>query len=199
LLPPHLTLDRHAGGAFLSLVALTLVGPSLGPIPGPRYTQVNLRTYVTGEAGPGIFILDSWIDRRLPLMARLLGLPVRRMPSLKVAAGVGGALVAGEELRLEGVRGGPALPSSLGDFLVERRWLYAVAPTGQRWAMRVEHAPWVLEEVRWRTVGKPVPTLLRDADGPIFGNAAHDLEVRIVEWIALARGRPIPRLQADWA
>src|SRR5690349_11387310 len=78
----HLSIDRRDGAAWLTIAALRMTGPlprlggAIGRARAGRYRQVNLRTYVTGERGPGIVLLETEVDRRLPqLAARMVGMP----------------------------------------------------------------------------------------------------------------------------
>lgn len=151
-------LDLHEGRAHVSLVAFTMrrFRPALGGrltswLTAPLATQrfLNLRTYVDGPLGPGIFFMHEWLDH--PLAVRLgpatFGLPYRR-----------GALSyqnhqgrAGGHVSADGVEGGfsgqmgeyeaTAPPGSRDEFLQERYLAYTAAGF-RRLAFRVWHEPW---------------------------------------------------------
>src|SRR5688572_25135393 len=91
-LPEGLELDRDVAEATVSLVALAAIGPAPRLIERSplakliRYYQLNLRTYVRGAKGPGIFIFDARVDRFWPTAARVAGWPYRRDGELAFTA-----------------------------------------------------------------------------------------------------------------
>ncbi len=151
-------LDLHEGRAYISLVAFTMrrFRPAVGGraaawLTAPLATQrfLNLRTYVRGSLGPGIFFMHEWLDH--PLAVRLgrpgFGLPYRRgrlsyqnnrdLVSGRVAAGADEGFFSG---RLTGW-GRTAARGSRDEFLLERYTAYTAA--GFRpLAFRVWHEPW---------------------------------------------------------
>jgi uncharacterized protein len=144
--PDGLELDRWEGQPVFSLAAVGVVGPAPRMIvrsplaPALSYAQVNLRTYVRGPAGPGLFILDTRVDRLMPLAARVLGAPYRfdRMAAIDSAPGRIDVHASG--IDLDGSIGSDepreALPGSFDAFVLERYVLYG------RFAVRVSHRPW---------------------------------------------------------
>lgn len=150
-------LDRHEEKTFVSLVAFTMRrfrpafgGRFAGWLTAPMATQrfLNLRTYVHGVHGPGIFFMHEWLDH--PLAVRLgpptFGLPYRRgrLSYQNHRNGVSGRIVAETEGTFEGAPSGleaTASRGSLEEFLLERYTAYTGA--GFRpLAFRVWHEPW---------------------------------------------------------
>jgi uncharacterized protein len=85
-IPYHL--DLYDGSAFVSLVAFTMrglrprFGGSLSALffkPISTHHFLNVRTYVTHEAEPGIYFMQEWLSSRLAtwLGPRSFGLPYR--------------------------------------------------------------------------------------------------------------------------
>ncbi len=155
-------LDLHHGRAHVSLVAFTMhrfriaaCRGRLSALTTPLATQrfLNLRTYVRGRHGPGIFFMREWLDHPLAalLVRATFGLPSldaeidyetngpRRAGSIRAAAG-GGAF--------SGRSCGPtrtAEPGGRDAFLVERYLAYTAA--GFRpLAFRVWHEPWPIRD-----------------------------------------------------
>jgi len=150
-------LDLREGKTFVSLVAFTMhrFRPARGgrltawltrPIATQRF--LNLRTYVQGAHGPGIFFMHEWLDH--PLAVRLgpptFGLPYRRgrLAYQNHPNTVTGRVVAETDGTFEGAPSGPettASRGSLDEFLLERYTAY----TGSGFrplAFRVWHEPW---------------------------------------------------------
>jgi uncharacterized protein len=145
-LPRELDLDRHRGCPWISVVALAMHGPA----PLGRYQQINVRTYVRGPRGPGIFVLEARVDRLRALAPRLLGQPYRHDPRAAVALDDDALEVRRGDEVLTGrlLDGGAhperAAPGSLDEFLVERYWNYARVPLAGLLAVRVAHPAWEL-------------------------------------------------------
>jgi len=162
-LPPGVRPDVFDGSAWVGLVPfemrdlrLVVAGRALPPIPTTAaFSEVNVRTYVTGPQGPGV-----WFDT-LDASSRLGSLVARAAWSLPyVSARITAAAADGPSMRtwsVERVDGTTAHvnatagdvaidPTPLDEFLTERYSLYARAwwsPHRALWAP-VAHAPWVL-------------------------------------------------------
>jgi len=194
-------LDLHEGKAYVSLVAFTML--RFRPAFGGRWTRwltagmktqrfLNVRTYVRGARGRGIFFQHEWLDH--PLAVRLgpatFGLPYRR-GSLSYQThpnGVSGTVVVTSGNHTGLFRGqfiGPermAAPGSLEEFLVERYTAYTAA--GFRpLAFRVWHEPWTLRTIRmedetmetvWQTLRQPWTESLRFV-GATYSEGVHDV------------------------
>lgn len=81
MLPPGLEVDIHDGSAWVGLVPFQMRG--IGPVPGPAipyfgtFAETNVRTYVRGPEGPGVWFNSLDINRALPVLVAqtLYGLP----------------------------------------------------------------------------------------------------------------------------
>lgn len=160
-------LDLREGRAHVSLVAFTMrrFRPARGGrlaawLTRPLATQgfLNLRTYVTGNLGPGIFFMREWIDHPLavPLGPLSFGLPYHRGAlsnvcskserSLRVEAGGRIGEYRGA-VQGEARAAAEAVPGSLEEFLAERYTAYTDAGI-RPLAFRVWHPPWLLAPLR---------------------------------------------------
>lgn len=187
--PEGLTLDVRDGSAWISLVALVVVGPAPKPLVGPGtekllgYRQINVRTYVTGQHGPGILLLETLVDSRIAAMgASLMGQPYHFASGLSIEAHAKTARVEAPGLSLDGAvtgrRARPG-PKSVARWLVDRWWAYGRVP-GTKYAMRVEHAPWLLRA--WKPVGfHPALAPLVGNEPPVQAQVGNDVEVAIAE------------------
>ncbi len=154
-IPDGLSLDDGAGGdrASISLVALGVEGPAPKLVTASplrrlvRYTQLNLRTYVIGPHGPGLFFLETRVNAFWPLLARLGGLPYRRDGALAFDADEKAVAVKSGELVLRGLPA-PGAPAELAGDSPARRFLDRfVSYTALPYAVRVHHAPWRVRDV----------------------------------------------------
>lgn len=200
-LPSGLELDRFDGEAWVSLVALEAEGPAprVAPTLGKllRYRQVNFRTYVRGEEGPGIVLLDTWVDRRLPALgARLLGMPyhVRRPLEVRFEEDRVSVRAPGTALSGRVAAEAPAPPVGLERFLLERYWAYGQFPGGHVYAVQITHEPWRVRTVDWTEaeVGQ-FPLAL---GAPHAGAIGQSLELAIVR--ARADEAAAPELDRDY-
>lgn len=187
-IPEGVELDLWRGNALISLVALRAAGPGPGPLKHLlRYRQVNIRTYVTGRAGPGIFLLDSWVDNRVAAASgRLSAQPYRYDADLEVIAEDGSIrLVApgtdlvgsfDEDAEPHGTR-----PGTLGHFCLDRFLVYARSLLGS-FAVRVRHEPWRLRVVDLSGREAPSFRALADLASPatiVGAQVAEDVDVAI--------------------
>jgi uncharacterized protein YqjF (DUF2071 family) len=163
-LPPGLAVDTdEAGRAWLSVVGFVMadIGPRGVPV-GLSFPELNLRTYVRHESGPGIYFYnldaDDWLG--VPLARRLFQLPYYRA-SMDVTERDGAVRFRSERTH-EGVP--PArfdatvTPRGEGTtaadwpranapaaFLVERYRFYASGDDGALYSGDVSHDPWRLQ------------------------------------------------------
>lgn len=189
-IPQGLSLDLFDGDAYVSLVALRVVGPSPGlllPLSSIflEYYQLNVRTYVTAEAGQGILLLDTLVDRILPALgARLFGMPYRFAADLSLM--VRGNRVSlhapGKDIAGEINDTAPFTPSegSLESFLTDRFWVYA-RMGGTTYGLRIKHAPWQLRPVRLEGVLPSSITGISGTNEPASANIDGRLDVSMVE------------------
>jgi len=157
VLPSSLEPDCHAGSAWVSLVTFRMRSlriTHLPPVPTTRdFAEVNVRTYVTGPDGPGVWFCSLDAPSFLPvLVARTLyGLPycvadIRRDPG----RGGGWAIARRWPDRATGSltveRLGAPAEDDLAVFLSARWRLYA----GKRVTRvaRIDHEPWPLRHAR---------------------------------------------------
>lgn len=199
-LPPGVHPDVFDGTAWVGLVPfemrrlrLVVAGHRLPPIPTTEsFSEVNVRTYVTGPEGPGVWFdtLDasSWLGSAVARAAwslpyvpsRITGAahdgPGLRDWSIDRSDGTSGRVRATVgELRAGG--------DPLDQFLTERYALYARAWWSSRRALwaPVAHDPWALRTCRdvevdaglVRAAGYPVD------DAPVHVVAADTADVRI--------------------
>jgi uncharacterized protein YqjF (DUF2071 family) len=196
-LPEGLRVDTCEGSAWIGLTPFHLRGLRprfLPPLPGlSSFPETNLRTYVIGPAGPGIwfFSLDAASALAVAGARLTYGLPYHRarMRVLRAPARVlywSERPGAGASISIEV---GPPLrePDERARFLTERYRLYSVR-RGRLGVASVEHAPWPL---RAAMVGS-IAQSLTDAAGLTVESSplAH------FSWgvhVRVGRLRPAPR------
>lgn len=156
-LPAGLELEVDGDEATVSLVALRATGPAPRLVersPLARlvsYAQLNLRTYVTGPRGRGVFFLDSRVDRRWPTLARLAGWPYRRDAKLAYTAEPHAVALLASGVNVKGLPA-PELPALVEKDapergLLERYLSYGEAPGGMVFVVRVGHPHWRTRQV----------------------------------------------------
>jgi len=158
-LPERLSVATHGSDAYLGVVAFVMDGIRPRGVPiGLSFPELNLRTYVEGPGGPGVYFYNLDADDRLGVAAarRLFALPYYRarmratrrddgtvrFRSRRTHRGAPGARFdatygpAGEAFAAE--------PGSLAAFLVENYRFYA---DGNRlYRGEIAHEPWTLRE-----------------------------------------------------
>ncbi len=181
LLPPSLEPDLFDGRAWVSLVGFEMDAlriPGVPPIPTThRFVEFNVRTYVRGPDGPGVWFCSLDVPNWLPVLVARSGFA---LPYDKGSVAVTrqedrigwfvqrtwpdrseGALVA----RRTGV---PVVATAdpLATFLTARWRLYASTRGGVVLTAPVHHEPWPLEQAELVSVD----TGLADAAGlPVEG------------------------------
>ena len=166
LLPMGLQLDMAEGTAWVSIVPfrMTGVGPRL--LPGHRFAELNVRTYVRhhGRAGVWFFSLDA--SSRLAVRAARRFYHLNYCDALmdlsrdgdwieyrsqRIHAGMTPALLDVRYRPMGGVRRAEA--GSLEHWLTERYSLYSADEFGRLFRGDVRHEPWPLQaaEAEWRT------------------------------------------------
>jgi len=157
-IPYHL--DLYDGSAFVSLVAFTMrgmrprFGGSLSALffkPISTHHFLNVRTYVTHEAEPGIYFMQEWLSSRLAtwLGPRSFGLPYRfakmdydcnheHEQRGKIEASAGSFRFCAT---LEPNHPGICAPGSLDQFLLERYTAFTQFGKCRRF-FRIWHEPW---------------------------------------------------------
>jgi len=154
-LPPGLELDTFHGAGWVGLTPFRLTGlrpPGLPPLPGlSTFPETNLRTYVRGPAGPGIWFFSLEAASVLAVLGARVGygLPYHRARMtvregdrhVEYRSARPGAIVSVR------VRVGDRLerPDALTRFLTERYRLYA-RHLGRLVTAAVAHEPWPLHD-----------------------------------------------------
>jgi uncharacterized protein len=150
LLPPGLPLDTFEGDVWLGIVPFRLASVRLRGLPSlPRVTfpQLDVRTYVTFDGRPGIWLLSVDLSNAVLVEAakRVHRLPAHRA---RIDAGPGRYAVErhGHSLAIDYRVGGEAFtaaPGTLEHWLTERYCLYT-ADGGRLYRAELHHAPWRL-------------------------------------------------------
>jgi len=158
LLPSPLVPDCHAGSAWVSLVTFTMRSlriTHMPPIPTTRdFAEVNVRTYVTGPDGPGVWFCSLDAPSMLPvLVARTLyGLPYCVADVRRTGGNDGRGWRIARRWpdrstgRLVVERLDTSADDDLATFLTARWRLYA--GTRLTRVARIEHEPWPLRHAR---------------------------------------------------
>jgi uncharacterized protein YqjF (DUF2071 family) len=157
-LPRGLEIQTFDGSAWIGLTPFLLEGlrlPFLPAIPWlSRFPETNLRTYVHGSHGPGVWFFALEADRLAAVLgARLsFGLPYhwsdmrvdRTGDQIEYFSSRGGRARAHIKVR---VSEEIAKPDELAVFLTARFLLYA-GRRGKLLSAAVEHAPWPLRKLQ---------------------------------------------------
>jgi uncharacterized protein YqjF (DUF2071 family) len=159
LLPPGPPLDTFDGEAWLGIVPFRLAHVrlrGLPPFPGMTFGQVDVRTYVTVDDRPGIWLCSVDVSNPLLLEAakRSHRLPAYRARITSSRAGVVHGYPCTTVADRDGLtftaRYGPAgdpftaAPGSLEHFLTERYCLYT-ADGGRLYRAELHHPAWRLQ------------------------------------------------------
>jgi uncharacterized protein len=156
LVPDSVELDTFDGSAWLGIVPMLLTGlrlRGLPPLPGvSTFPELNVRTYVTRDAKPGLwfFSLDAGSTLAVEAAKRLYKLPYTRAQmryergdfvqheSARAGAAFSGSYRGGGDLF-------HAEPGSLEEFLVERYCVYT-EDGGRVYRAETHHPPWALQQ-----------------------------------------------------
>ncbi|HUS13897.1 MAG TPA: DUF2071 domain-containing protein [Chloroflexia bacterium] len=161
VVPPALTIDTFDGQAWLGIIAFRLSGIRLrgtpeAPLVG-RFTEINVRTYVTVAGKPGVLFLSLDADNPLAIA---LAKPWFRLAYLgaRIRFGMEGETVRFTSRRTEraappaafAATYGPAgpvcepVPGTLEHWLTERYCYYAVH-RDRAYCCDIHHPPWPLQ------------------------------------------------------
>lgn len=160
--PAALSLDTHAGSAWIGVVPFLITGSRVRGLPSipslTTFPETNVRTYVTVDGKPGVYFLSLDATSRLAVLGarRGYGLPyhLARMSCARDGAWVQYASrrvspdAPPGELRVRyRAQGEPyaARPGSLEHFLVERYCLYVLDGRGRVRRADIDHPPWSLQ------------------------------------------------------
>ncbi|WP_338739166.1 DUF2071 domain-containing protein [Haloplanus salilacus] len=160
-LPEGLTVDTDDGDAYLGVVGFRMrsIRPRGFPV-GLSFPELNLRTYVRADDGPGVYFynLDA-ADRIGVAVARGLF----RLPYYRAEMDVDDRSDGTIAFRSRRVHSGapsarfdadyrprgdpePVAPDSLAAFLTERYRFYTASDGGRLYRGTIEHPPWDLAE-----------------------------------------------------
>ena len=205
VLPNSLAPDCHAGTAWVSLVAFRMQSLRISHLPRipttSDFSEVNVRTYVTGPAGPGVWFCSLDAESWLPtIVARALyGLPY-------CVAGIGRDTTAASDTwtiarrwpdrstgRLTVEPTDEAAVDDLSVFLTARWRLYAGTRVTR--VARIDHQPWPLRRARVLSCDTGlVQTAGFAVDGAPVAHFAPGVSVRAA---APRRLRPSSRLDTE--
>lgn len=158
-LPEGLAVDTYDGEAYLGVVGFRMSNIRPVGVPLSRsFPELNLRTYVDGPAGPGIYFfnLDAEDPLGVSLARRLFKLPYYRA-EMRMDRTADGFRFRSDRthdgvpgMAFDGIvepRGTPSEqpPDSLAAFLTERYRFYAASDGGRLYAGTVEHPRWRLQ------------------------------------------------------
>jgi uncharacterized protein YqjF (DUF2071 family) len=157
LLPEGLDIDVRDGGAWISVLVLSMDGVhfrGLPSIPGSKdFAEVNIRCYVSQKGRRGVYFLsiDAHPGAIVWLSRRVFGQPYHRADITYDAGPTGGRLVMRREenggrlaftfTTAEG-QGTPAADGSISQFLSERYWMFRADRRGRIRSTAIAHAPW---------------------------------------------------------
>ena len=158
LLPPGLDVDTHEGQAWVGLVPFVMrdVAARVGP-PLPwlsHFCETNVRTYVVGPRGPGVWFCSLDAARLLPVATALTAFRLPYRWARMAAARRGDELRFWTRRRWPGPRGARSLvgvregervePDALDRFHTNRWALYTVDRAGRLLHLPVDHDAWPL-------------------------------------------------------
>jgi uncharacterized protein YqjF (DUF2071 family) len=162
LVPATLELDTFDGAAWIGVVPFRMSGVRVRgtpALPGPgAFAELNVRTYVTDGAKPGVWFFSLDAASRVAVRAarRWFHLPYFDA-SMTCDEGGGAILYRSRRTHVEAppaefvARYGPsgldsrATPGSLDHWLTERYCLYAADPGGALLRSEIHHARWPLQ------------------------------------------------------
>jgi uncharacterized protein YqjF (DUF2071 family)/predicted DCC family thiol-disulfide oxidoreductase YuxK len=173
LLPPMLEPDLFEGRAWVSLVGFEMDAlriPGVPPIPTThRFVEFNVRTYVTGPDGPGVWFCSLDVPNWLPVLVARAGFALPYDKGSVAVTRHDGRIgwfvqrtwpeAADAELvvRPTGVMV-DAGTDDLATFLTARWRLYASTRGGVVLTAPVQHEPWPLEQAELVSVSTGVAT-----------------------------------------
>jgi uncharacterized protein len=195
LVPARFQIEHYNGTAWLGVVPFHMTDVrvrALPPIPGTSaFHELNVRTYVTVDAKPGVYFFSLDAGSALAVWgARRLGLPYyhadmslerdgldvlyqsrRQQVHATFAAAyrpVGGAF--------------PPEPGSLEHFLTERYCLYAVSRGGRPYRLDIHHRPWLLQPASAEISRSSVISAAGFSPGPVSPVLHYAQQQPMVAW-----------------
>jgi uncharacterized protein YqjF (DUF2071 family) len=166
--PPEVPVDTFDGSAWLGVTPFEVLGlHPRGLPPLRRFLELNVRTYTTVDARPGIWFFTLEASSLLAVVGARLTyrLPYHRarMSIERTSEGVRyrserpGVVFDGRY----GPRGpaSPPRPGTLEHFLTERYSLYRLDRRRRLWRADIHHPPWPLQPA-WAEIAGAPPALL---------------------------------------
>jgi uncharacterized protein YqjF (DUF2071 family) len=191
--PDGLEVDTHDGEAWLGITPFRVSGLRLrGTLPLPRvstFLELNVRTYVTDGAKPGIwfFSLDASSQLAVEAARRVYRLPYFHA---RMSAEQSGGRIVYECVRRDDpgrVWSGRyaaagdvshAEPGSLEWFLAERYCLYTTGEQGRLARAEIHHEPWPLQPAQADIeLNSIAPLELPDADPVLHFSQRQDVVI----------------------
>ena len=197
-LPSQLRIEEFDGTAWVSVTPFFLKGlrpPLLPKALGLDFPETNLRTYVQGPSGPGIwfFSLDAASVRAVIGARSTIGLPYRLAKmSVRISdtTNTYSSNRSGRAAVSITIEKGPRLASksALDVFLTERYRLYSVH-FSTLLTVEVAHSPWVLNTMRIVefSEGLRAAASLPDGDAPVLCHHSAGVDSRIGLPVPIAR------------
>jgi uncharacterized protein YqjF (DUF2071 family) len=162
-LPDGLDVDTSDGDAYLGVVGFRMesIRPRGLPRPlGRSFPELNLRTYVRADDGPGVYFYNLDANDRIGVS---LARGLFRLPYYRAAMQVDdrddgtcrfrsrrthhGAPSVGFDATYRPTEGAePVAPGSLDAFLTERYRFYTESDGGRLYRGEIEHPPWELSD-----------------------------------------------------
>lgn len=158
---PDLIPDTHGGMAWVGLVPFRMVG--IGPSSGPSipffgtFPETNVRTYVIGPHGPGVWFHSLDASRLLPVAFARLGYRLPYFYSAMHTRVDGGVVTYHTTRRWPGPRGAGGMMSlapgavTMGselDHFLTARWRLYTSRRGRLYCAEVRHPEWPLRSAR---------------------------------------------------
>jgi len=160
-LPDRLDADTYDGDAYLGIVGFRMesIRPRGAPI-GLSFPELNLRTYVRGDEGGGVYFYNLDADDRVGV---LLARGLFRLPYYRAAMQVDDRMDGALRFRSRRTHRGapsaqfdatyqptseaePVAPGSLDAFLTERYRFYTESDGGRLYRGEIDHPPWKLSD-----------------------------------------------------
>lgn len=208
ILPEGLEPDLFDGRAWVSLVGfemddLRLRG--LPPIPTTdRFEEFNVRTYVRGPEGPGVWFCSLDVSHWLPTLVARIGFALPYDKGLVGFSSTASSATWSVErtwpTRATGqlavtVDEASSIEDPLSVFLTARWRLYSATRSGRLVTAPVEHPPWQLRAASVDSVDTGIATAAGfELDAPVLAHHANDVPVRVGLPRLLRRVRPDRRI-----
>lgn len=204
IIPEELEVDTFDGTAWVSLVGFEMDELRLRGFPAipttDRFLEFNVRTYVTGPFGPGVWFCSLDVAQWLPTLVARIGfaLPYDKGAVDRIVDD--GTVTwtvdrtwpdrASGRLVFESTGDAVAEVDELSVFLTSRWRLYASTRGGRLVSAPVEHEKWTLTDARVVEVDAGLATAAGlPVDGPAIAHHGGDVSVRVGRPVLVPRTR----------